>query len=297
MSVASEIGLAQTEPVKSRAIDWTALWSLYLLTLRQQRHGKRWMVMAVLMLLPVGLVGVVRWTAPDVPRIGMEFVFAFMLIPQALLPLVALIYGSGIVQDEVEEQTITYLLMRPITKAQLYLVKLAATWTVAVGLTIVFTALTYIAIYSGSHGEMPDAPKRCAEAAVIHSLAVVAYCAIFGLMSFFTRKALAVGVLYIVIFEGLFANLAFGIRLVTVIYYARLIAYRTIPFVVPTPEGPHNVAADAWQLDVAADPTLSEHPGIRACLLVLVLGSVVCAGLAAFLCSQKEFYVKTPEKA
>ena len=136
-----------------------------------------------------------------------------------------------------------------------------------------------------------------AEAAAIHSLAVIAYCSIFGLISFLTRRTLAVGVLYIVIFEGLFANLNFGIRYLTVIYYARIIAYHTIPFVVSTPDGPHNFAADAWQLDVANDPTLAAHPSVQTSLLVLLLGSAVCAALAAFLCSRKEFHVKTPEKA
>jgi ABC-2 type transport system permease protein len=292
----SAITTANPIETKPERVNWTSLWSLYLLSLRQHRHGKRWLVMVLLMLLPAAFVGLVRSTARDVPGLGMELIVAFMLIPQALLPLVALIYGSGIVQDEVEEQTITYLLIRPISKWQLYLVKLAATWTVAIGLTIAITALTYAAIYIGMKNRPEDVPSRLLHAAAIHSLAVLAYCSIFGLISVITRKTLAVGVLYIVIVEGLFANMAFGIRLITVIYYARLIAYRTMPFIAPTPVGPHDIAADAWQLDVAADPTLAEHPGIRACLMVLLLGSVICAVLAAILCSQKEFYVKTPEK-
>ena len=72
----------------------------------------------------------------------------FMFIPQALLPLVALVYASGILQDEQEGQTITYLLIRPIPKWALYIVKLLATITMAILLTAVFTALTYAAIYS-----------------------------------------------------------------------------------------------------------------------------------------------------
>src|SRR6266542_2808205 len=70
-----------------------ALWALYVLTLRQHLHGKRWMVMAALFLLPAGLAIFVRATAPNVPGMWLEFSFAFMFIPQALLPLVALIYA------------------------------------------------------------------------------------------------------------------------------------------------------------------------------------------------------------
>src|SRR4051812_3585551 len=71
----------------------TALWALYVLTLRQHLHGRRWIVTAVLFLLPAGLAVFVRATARDVPSVALEFVFAFMFIPQGLLPLVALLYA------------------------------------------------------------------------------------------------------------------------------------------------------------------------------------------------------------
>jgi ABC-2 type transport system permease protein len=255
------------------------------------------MIMASLMLLPVGLVILVRSTARDVPSIALEFIFAFMLIPQALLPLAALIYGSGMIQDEQEDQTLTYLLIRPISKWALYLVKLLAALTVTVFLTVVFTGLTYATVYVGARDHVDDVPMRCLKAMSIHSLAVIAYCCIFGLISLFTRRSLIVGVLYIVIFEALFANLAFGIRLITVIYYTRIIAYRTLRFVVTNPGGgTQDFAADAWQLDVGKDPRLLEHPQIGTCLMVLLIGSAALAILGAFLCSRREFHVKTPEK-
>jgi ABC-2 type transport system permease protein len=287
----------QYEPRQGARISLSSLWTLYTLTLRQYRHGKRWMVMAALMLLPAALIIIVRYTAPDVPSLGLEFIFTFMLIPQALLPFVALIYASGMIQDEVEEQTITYLLIRPISKWQLYLVKLLATLTVAVFLTAVFTALSYAAVYIGATNQPPDVPTRCLEAIFVHSLAVIAYCCLFGFISVLTRRTLIVGILYIIIFEGLFANLAFGIRLITVIYYARIITYRILPFVVHTPDGDsQNFAADAWQLDLRNDPNLLEHPQKGTCLLVLLLGSMIFALLASWLCSRREFHVKTPEK-
>src|SRR6478672_9306962 len=69
-----------------------AVWALYVLTLRQYLHGRRWM-------LPAGLALFVRATAPDAPPVAVEFIFAFMFIPQGLLPLVGLLYASGLIQD------------------------------------------------------------------------------------------------------------------------------------------------------------------------------------------------------
>jgi ABC-2 type transport system permease protein len=270
---------------------------LYLLTLRQYVHGKRWMVMGLLFLLPPGLAILLRTLAPRFPSDGLEFLIVYLLVPQALLPLLGLVYASGIVQDEQEEQTITYLLVRPIPKWAMYLVKLLATLTTTVGLAAFLTVLTYAAIYIGANSEEPNIPLRCLQSVGIHSLAVVAYCCLFGLMSLLTKRTLMVGIVYIVAIEGVLANLPFGIRLVTVIYYARIIAFRTLDFVVQDPHGGReNIAAEAWQLNLDKDPKLLEHPELDTSIMILAVASLVCTLLAAFLCSRKEFYVKTPEK-
>jgi hypothetical protein len=102
--------------------------------------------------------------------------------------------------------------------------------------------------------------------------------------------------LYAAFFEGLLANLPFGIRLLTVIYYTRLIAYRSMEFIVTEPSGHKEDMADvAWQLHVQQDPNLAEHPSLMTCLIVLLVASFVCTAIGAFLCSRREFYVKTPE--
>ncbi len=283
-------------PARRLASTLTALWTLYLLTLRQHLRGKRWLITTALFLLPAALAIVIRATAKDVPGIGLEFIFAFMFIPQALLPLVALLYASGMIQDEQEEQTITYLLIRPIPKWALYVFKLLATLTTTVLLTLIFTALTYAAIYVRADNRPEDVLRRCLQAMSIHSLAVIAYCCLFGLMSLLTKRTLVVGIVYAAIFEGLLANLPLSIRLITVIYYTRLTAYRAMSFLIPTPVGPANIAADAWKLDIRMDPDLLEHPTLGTCIKILLLASLACTIVAAIVCSRKEFHVKTPEK-
>lgn len=273
-----------------------SLWTLYTLTLRQHLRGKRWLVIGSLFLLPVGLAVLLRTVAPDVPLRGLEFVLVFMFIPQALLPLVALVYASGIIRDEQEEQTITYLLVRPISKWAMYTVKLAATMTTTMFLTVLLTVLTYAAVYVSAGAQPESVAHRCFVASSIHALAVVAYCSLFGLMSLLTKRILIAGVIYTAVVEGVLANFPFGIRLLTVIYYARIIAYRSLAFTVTGPgERTEDIAAEAWQLNLQTDPTLLEHPSLSTCVTVLVVASLVCTALAAWLCSQREFHVKTPE--
>jgi ABC-2 type transport system permease protein len=278
----------------------TSLVTLYLLTLRQHLHGKRWMVMAGLFLLSAGLVILIRTTSKNVPLVELEFIIAFLFIPQAILPLLALVYASGIVQDEQEEQTMTYLLIRPITKWALYLVKLLATLSTAILLAVAMTVLIYATIYFGSDAGFESVAARCLKAASINALAIFTYCCLFGLLGLLTNRALVVGVLYAMFFEGLVANLPFSIRSATVIYYTRLIAYRSLPFVTTTQFGgrtiKNDIAASLWQLNVVDDPGLAQQPQVRACLTILLAAGLLFAVVAAIIFSQREFYVKTPEK-
>jgi len=271
--------------------------TLYALTLRQHLHGKRWLVLVLLFLLPAAMAIVIRSAHPQPPSILLEFVLSWILIPQALLPLIALLYASGIIQDEQEEQTITYLLIRPIPKWLIYIVKMLATWTTTVLLVIVLTVFTYLAIYLQSGATLGDASHRCLRACEIHSLAVVTYCSLFGLMSLLTKRTLVIGILYTAIVEGVLANLPLSLRMATVIYYTRLIAYRTLDFVVTRPQGRTNdIAATLWLFDTKHDPGLALHPQVSTCIWVLVIASLAFTILAAWLCSQREFHVKTPEK-
>jgi ABC-2 type transport system permease protein len=276
-----------------------ACWTLYVLTLRQHLHGKRWMALALLFLLPPGLALLIRGTGSDAPSLFLEFLLGWVLVPQALLPLVALLYASGIIQDEQEEQTITYLLVRPTPKWLLYTIKMAATWTTATVLVIVLTAVTYAAVYIDSGAELSQVTARCLKAMAILSLAVVAYCSLFGLISLLTKRILIVGIIYIAVVEGLLASLPMSLRLGTVIYYARVMAYRTMGFHVTWPQQwrtETDVAAEVWSIDAAADPQLAEHPQVGTCIMVLLTAAIVFTIVAGWICSQREFHVKTPEK-
>ncbi len=288
-SLSKEHEFASPTPGSSSLV---AIWSLYVLTFRQHLHGRRWLVMAILFSLPVGLVVLIRATAPEVPPVNLEFGIAFMLIPQALLPIVALVYAAGIIRDEQEEQTLTYLLIRPIPRWAIYSVKLLATLTTTVLLTTVFTALTFVAIYVGSESSAGEVSLRCLKTIAMHDLAVVAYCCLFGLISLRTNRTLVFGIVYSIIFEGVIANMPFGIRLITVIYYCRSIAYQWMEF--KWNRYGHNIdlAADAWKFD---PKLMAEMTSIQTCVTILVVASLVFAVIGSLMCARREFHVKTPE--
>lgn len=258
----------------------SALAALFVLTLREHSRGRRLLVVTLLFLLPSLLAGLVRLARfPPSPQVA-EFAFVFNLIPHALATLTALLYAAGMVQDEVEDQTLTYLLVRPLPRWALYVTKLAATLLMTCLLTGAFTSLAYLVIYWGTPelwGEI--LPGRAVRSAAILALAQAAYCPLFGVLGVYTRRAVVVGLLYIVAFEGILANFESVVRRLTVMFYYRVLAARWL--------GPPE--AKDWSLNLPTAPTAA------GCVQVLLGVGAVFLLVGAVMMTRKEFRMKTPE--
>ncbi len=257
----------------------SALTTLFALTLRQQLRGRRLLILCCLYLLPVGLVILVRSVEDHYEAAQAEIAILLLLLPHTLVPLTALLLATGMIHDEIEDQTLTYLLVRPLPKWGIYLSKLLATMAVTMALATLFTILTYVATYWGEPnlwGEI--VPKRALLVAAITCLALVAYCSLFGCLSFVTRWPLVLGIGYIALFEGLLANIDFAIRRLTVNYYFRVLVQEWT-----------DKRVAAWKLIAAETPTPT------TCVLILLGASFGATLFAIAMFTVREFRVKTPE--
>jgi ABC-2 type transport system permease protein len=267
--------------VLPRLPDLRALAALFVLTLRQHIRGRRLLVLSLLFLLPSVLAAVVNLTAFHAPPTGeIQFAFIFNLIPHALVPLAALLYAGGIVQDEVEEQTLTYLLIRPLPRWALYLTKLLAIVLITSMLTAVFTAITYAVIALTAGGPATSGwTEPALKTAVLLTLVQVGYCGLFGLLGVLMRRSLLVGVAYIVFFEGILASLDTVVRRLTVMYYFRVLVLRWMS----------PASGKEWAINLATAPQA------RTCVLTLLGAGLIMALATALLFAAREFRMKTPE--
>lgn len=261
------------------AVPLSAVVALLGLSFERVIRGRRLLILALLFCLPAGIALLARYYNPDYTPREAEEVLVFYLITNALVPFSALVLASGIIQDEVEEQTLTYLLIRPLPKWLIYSAKLAAVAFLAALMTTLFTVLTLVAISYGT-GEhwQTTFPGTSLRMAGLLALASATYCSLFGALSLFLRRSLVVGVAYIILFEGVFANIDFVVRRFTVMYYTRVLSDRWL--------GLH---VESWAIN------LDDAPSGRTCLLILIGAMVAATVAASLLFTFREFRVKTPE--
>lgn len=262
-----------------RGLDPAALWTVVRITVARQNRGVRLLVLAALFALPIVFALVIRNYHPSYRPAPVEGGLILGLIFPALVPLSALLLASGMVQDDVEEQTLTYLLIRPIARWAIYLAKLAGTVLVSWIRAAIFTIATMVVIYWGTDALTGTAMVgRAAILAGMLAMATCAYSAIFGALSLLLRRTLVVGAIYIVAVEGIFGSIEFVIREATVVYYIRVLAVRWL-----------DIPGADWSIDPETAVSAS------TCVIVLLSIAAAFAAIGAITFAAREFRVKTPE--
>jgi ABC-2 type transport system permease protein len=140
-------------------------------------------------------------------------VFGFTVV----LPLTALVIGTSVLGAEIDDGSIVHLLATPVSRWLVIAVK----YGVACALTMVFAAIPELLAGLIATG----GATKLALGLFVGALAgSVMYNAVFVMISVLTTRAIAVGLLYALIWEGLLANVVAGARLLSVGQYSLGIA-------------------------------------------------------------------------
>jgi ABC-type transport system involved in multi-copper enzyme maturation permease subunit len=187
--------------------------SVYALTLRQLTGRWRLLIMATLAALPV-IMSVFALRQADAPSVAVfEAVVLSSMLAGSILPLVVLAIGGAAFSNEVEDRTIANLTLAPIPRWQIALPKLLAI------ITIASPSIAVSAFLTGHIAFLGDA--RATIAIVVSSLVAVAmYASVFVWLGLVSTQAIGIGLLYIVLWEGLFARFVAGVRLLSVRYFS-----------------------------------------------------------------------------
>ncbi|GIH29155.1 ABC transporter permease [Acrocarpospora phusangensis] len=135
----------------------------------------------------------------------------------AILPLLGLIAGTGVIAPEIEDGTIIHLLSKPIPRHRIMVTKFA----VAASLMVVFAGVpTFLAGYLMIGTEANVAAGFALGAAI----GGIAYAAVFLLVGVLTKHAVVVGIIYALVWEGAIGGYVPGARKLSIQQWARTLA-------------------------------------------------------------------------
>jgi ABC-2 type transport system permease protein len=187
---------------------------VFRLTVRAAIGRKRALIFAITPVILLAVTGLLKLGAHS-PVWPPEFlgVFGFTVV----VPLTALVIGTSVLGAEIDDSSVISLLATPVRRWSVVVTKFVA----ATLLTFAFAAVSeYLA------GAIATGPGSKLAIGLLAGAAVasVVYNAIFVMLSVLTTRAIAIGLLYLLVWEGLLGNLVGGVRLLSVDQYALGIA-------------------------------------------------------------------------
>ncbi|MEV1288522.1 ABC transporter permease subunit [Micromonospora sp. NPDC049679] len=188
------------------------------LTARGLFGRRRFLLLLPLPLLVVGLAVLARWAGVSPTHWGGPVLVGLGLA--VVLPVVALIVGTGVLGSEIDDGTIVHILTKPLPRWQIVLPKLA----VAIGVTAVTVAIPlYVA------GVLAHSVRLGLALAAASAVGAIAYSAFFLALSLVTRRPVLLGLVYVLIWEGLLGNYVSGTKVLSIQQYVVTLADRLAP--------------------------------------------------------------------
>jgi|GEM_PF-280528 len=245
-----------------------ALWRIapvFMLTVRQFLAGRMARVVLALALLPT-LFAVVYLIRPmgRAPYTILVETFRNLWAP-TLLPIAVLLLATAAFGNELEDRTLPYLTLKPMSRARIVLEKWLA--TVAVALPVLLLGLIAVTLVAG-RGPVETASRVAAPAdlwpllgamAAATAAGVVLLSAVFLLVGLVIPRALLAGMVYIFAWESLLGRFLPGVQALSVRH-----------------------AVESVFVGLLADPnvTLDGAATVRGALTTVVVASAVALALA-----------------
>jgi ABC-2 type transport system permease protein len=131
----------------------------------------------------------------------------------ALLPLLALIAGTGVIGPEIDDGQIMYVLTKPIPRPVITTTKLMVAIVIVVVFAVVPTLIAGVVMFGAT-----------AQLSIAFTAGVlvggIAYSAVFVALAVVSRFAVTIGLLYALVWEVLLGNVAPGARKLSILQWS-----------------------------------------------------------------------------
>ena len=198
-------------------IEPTVVW----LTWRQLFARRRLYLAAAFSLAPFLIAVMFRLTAADADASSGAFLITLLreVVVGTVLPLAAIVFGTTAFGGEIDDGTLVYLLVKPIARWRVvvskYLVAVVCTFAVMIPAIV----LPWLLV---RNEELPATVPLAFGAGAFGGALI--YCALFVMLGLTMRRALVVGLVYVIGVEIVLAREVAGVRSLSIREFALSIA-------------------------------------------------------------------------
>jgi ABC-2 type transport system permease protein len=173
---------------------------------------RRTLLLALFAAVPVLVALLARDRGPNATETAAQLID--FLVVRAVMPITALVLGTAALGSELEDGTAIFLLTSPVARWRIVAAKLL----VAAGGSALLAGAS--ALLAGLVIAVDDASRGFVLAAVVGVVVgAVLYAALFLAASVITNRALILGLIYTLVWEGSLASLFAGTRLLSIRQY------------------------------------------------------------------------------
>jgi ABC-2 type transport system permease protein len=201
--------------------------TLFRLSVRQLASRSRLLLILLLALLPVALAALASATlSEDESSNGRglqsaeEFINTLLdgLLVAGILPIVTMVLATSAFGNEVEDRTLSYLVLKPVPRSLIVLPKLLASIVVG-GPVLIASSIGVVLLVLHS-----DVQASLAVGVALLA-GVVTYAAIFTWAGLVSTRAIAFALIYVFLWEGLISTFLGGVRYLSVRGYTLAILH------------------------------------------------------------------------
>ncbi len=206
------------------------------ITMRATLSRRRALLFALPAVILILLTGVLRATHPPMGAWPSHVLGTFGF--SVLIPLTALIIGTSVLGAEIDDGSIIHLLATPVRRSSVVVTKFCVATTLTMGFAAIGELIAGLISGGGTipgqggvraggvlAGPVSISGGKLALGLFAGALACsVIYNAVFVMVSVATTRAIAVGLLYVLVWESLMTNYVSGARLLSVSHYGLGIA-------------------------------------------------------------------------
>ena len=196
--------------------------AVYVLSFRQLSGKWRLLIIAGLALIPLAPALVALLVADKPEASELDDALINVMLASAILPIVAITVAMAAFGNELEDRTLSNLMLTPLARWRIAASKLAASATLTAPVVALSGVVSVLIAFEGA--ELGGSTRAAAATGIALVVGALVYSSLFVWLGLVSSRALALGLLYVFVWEGLFSSFVEGVKYLSVRQYTLGIA-------------------------------------------------------------------------